>query len=680
MIFARFIDKNFTLFLLITFLIFFSCKSRELSGNSEGQEMPKVIKEIGIKSASLASQRSIRLAITAFLPTQREFKAENDFGKYFAEALISGLKADQKRLKIFERTRLDVLLKENQLSLSGLIGRDQAKKIGELAPIDYILTGTYTKLTDIIEVNGRIIDAVSGEIIITFSRKVSLSSQIANLFDQRDISKDAHAANGGQKKCDKDLSLISNLLNDFTSARKVQKLADNAVKIPFDNNCGKIHLDIIVQFKKHKIYNIAYTGFLNKTLYEIKKPSDDLRASYILSYFYSEGWIEDDQWKAGMEIVRKSDERFMPGYACFLFRSHGLSEEKLARQRKRIDQFFQLAKGNRLGMPVNINFDQAFYIMISSLHNYLTPRDVASIFHIYEKYSDELSAPNTRGIYQILKGIYDSDIDRQKNAIILNWIIKNFNQGQASISLAEDMIEFIKYLKYNIKNKKRALAEEGKNVKDELLRYQGHFEIFKRQCSPQIAKSMPLTKFDWEIKKRSIFCLEMELDCPGLVPSVAELVKKLAHNSSKVKLEAMEYLLKMNENALPMEKELIKVIRKAERKIKVPDNQKIIKSTLEIFANINTQNKDAHEIILRLAIRGYQDAIKSIGKIGEPFVPLLIRELGTDDFYNKVSIVQILGSLESKAKPALSKLHSELKKTKNDRLRDEINQAINQIR
>jgi len=49
------------------------------------------------------------------------------------------------------RTRLDAILKEQQLILTDLMKPAAALKIGELVPIDALLSGTYTKLKSYID-------------------------------------------------------------------------------------------------------------------------------------------------------------------------------------------------------------------------------------------------------------------------------------------------------------------------------------------------------------------------------------------------------------------------------------------------------------------------------------------------------------------------------------------------
>ena len=144
----------------------------------------KVGADMALRCAALAKDRAIRLAVLPFTPTQAQFSAEAGcgFGAYFTEGLIGALGAHPEKIRLFERSRLDAITKENALSLSGLISREEAKKIGELAPIDYILTGTFTKLTSYIEVDGRILDVVSGEIKAAFSQRIEVTPDIRSLF------------------------------------------------------------------------------------------------------------------------------------------------------------------------------------------------------------------------------------------------------------------------------------------------------------------------------------------------------------------------------------------------------------------------------------------------------------------------------------------------------------------
>ena len=68
-------------------------------------------------------------------------------------------------LKIVDRKELSSVLKEIKLSMAGITNDKNAKKIGELAGADYLLTGNMELLANIYYVNVKVIEVATGETI-----------------------------------------------------------------------------------------------------------------------------------------------------------------------------------------------------------------------------------------------------------------------------------------------------------------------------------------------------------------------------------------------------------------------------------------------------------------------------------------------------------------------------------
>ncbi|HNJ72918.1 MAG TPA: FlgO family outer membrane protein, partial [bacterium] len=83
-------------------------------------EYGKVIKELAAKiQSSNTTGKPQRLAVVTFVPTKTDAENKNEFGEYITESLISAL-GRTKQFRLFERRRLDVVLKENALMMSDL--------------------------------------------------------------------------------------------------------------------------------------------------------------------------------------------------------------------------------------------------------------------------------------------------------------------------------------------------------------------------------------------------------------------------------------------------------------------------------------------------------------------------------------------------------------------------------
>lgn len=77
------------------------------------------------------------------------------------------------KVKVIERSLLGKVLSELKIQNSGAIEATQVKEIGKLAGVDVILTGLMYKTgLDELEINSRLIDAGTGEILASSSNKV----------------------------------------------------------------------------------------------------------------------------------------------------------------------------------------------------------------------------------------------------------------------------------------------------------------------------------------------------------------------------------------------------------------------------------------------------------------------------------------------------------------------------
>ncbi|MBN1351133.1 hypothetical protein JXJ21_17060 [candidate division KSB1 bacterium] len=85
------------------------------------------------------------------------------FGRFISEKLISKL-FETKRFRVIERSRLDQVLDEIQLSQLGVIEPDLAKRLGKLLGAEAIVTGTITDLGDGFDINARIVDTQTGDV------------------------------------------------------------------------------------------------------------------------------------------------------------------------------------------------------------------------------------------------------------------------------------------------------------------------------------------------------------------------------------------------------------------------------------------------------------------------------------------------------------------------------------
>ncbi len=143
--------------------------------NKKEEPLPKEIivsKEPVLPSGALTydpasvTQVGERLAI-AVLPFQGKGESQN-YVDAATDKMILQL-VNLRRFRVIERWKLDELLKEQELQVSGVVDEKTAVEIGRVAGADAIILGNITIIGSMTTVNARVIDTQSSEVIVAKS-------------------------------------------------------------------------------------------------------------------------------------------------------------------------------------------------------------------------------------------------------------------------------------------------------------------------------------------------------------------------------------------------------------------------------------------------------------------------------------------------------------------------------
>ncbi len=129
----------------------------------------------------LFSQDQLRIAIMDF----QNLSSLSDLDyleKAIPEILITDLSLS-KEIKIVERTRLEEILKEMQLSLSGVVDQDKIIEVGKIAGAKAILTGSIIKAGETFRIDSRLIDSSTGEVILAEKKEWSSENEVIAAID-----------------------------------------------------------------------------------------------------------------------------------------------------------------------------------------------------------------------------------------------------------------------------------------------------------------------------------------------------------------------------------------------------------------------------------------------------------------------------------------------------------------
>jgi len=111
-------------------------------------------------------EKNLKTKTVAVLPFKNLNSTEKISGTSVSEKIIHEL-VKRGKLKVVERTRIDKIIKELKLELSGLINTDKAVKIGKLLAVDALITGSINNRENKTEIFVRVIDVESGLILKT---------------------------------------------------------------------------------------------------------------------------------------------------------------------------------------------------------------------------------------------------------------------------------------------------------------------------------------------------------------------------------------------------------------------------------------------------------------------------------------------------------------------------------
>jgi TolB-like protein len=104
-----------------------------------------------------------------------------ELGRFLAEELSVALSEAGKGFEVVDRTHLKSLLKEHQLAQTGLIDPKTARKLGEIAGVQGLITGTITPFGDSIRVAVKVLDTETAKVIAGSRADIAKTKAIEEL-------------------------------------------------------------------------------------------------------------------------------------------------------------------------------------------------------------------------------------------------------------------------------------------------------------------------------------------------------------------------------------------------------------------------------------------------------------------------------------------------------------------
>ncbi len=664
----------FTLALLISTSLSLAQKARKYTDVTD--ELAKKV------VATPVSTVPFRLAVVPFAATKFSVETSTQFGDYLTETIIGALAGHPAKIKLFERTRLDAVLKEQEFILTDLMKPAAALKIGQLVPIDALLSGTYTKLKSYIDVSARLIDVASGEILMSYNGRIKMNKNLATLFKNSTnlvvinntqplpangnpvnvtVNNTINTGNNESKKTKEEICKERSVefiarLSDLSSTDKINKLVNDAIKIPFDNVCGKFHYEIMYNFAKYKIQDNNYQRFILQTLDTITNPTSDNRSFEIFQFLAADKVIDEAEWLAGLHAMSRVGNYTLSSYLRIFFIKAPLNDE--ATSLKRIDTFLRLAQENKIGLPRPLPIEAVFFEMMESL------RDNTRLSrYIFKNYSKQfrLDEESKSKVFHELDYLYQYETDLTKKTETVNWISEFFNDN-AYPKAHEHLYEFARHFELT------DYEDRNEKIREEFP--EEDLKILVSRCQSKFSSYATLTPYPSQKEDRINFCVTYNVPIAGVIPSMQEAGALLRGTNLDEQLRVVKLLTLMNNRPKVIENDLIILFdkRTLEDRGKLNEIQTI---AIEILGNIKTQNPKAINHMINVLPNYGNDtkaAEESLVKIGKAAVPALIARLDktTDqDGGLQYQLITILGKIGKDANAAERSINRILKINRN---------------
>lgn len=118
-----------------------------------------------------------------------------ELGRFLAEEFSVALAASGKGFEVVDRSHLRVLLQEHKLSLTGLVEPKTARKLGKIAGVEALITGTLTPFGDSVRIAIKILDTNTAKLISGTTGNIAKTKAIEELL-AREIEPSTLTASG----------------------------------------------------------------------------------------------------------------------------------------------------------------------------------------------------------------------------------------------------------------------------------------------------------------------------------------------------------------------------------------------------------------------------------------------------------------------------------------------------
>jgi len=150
-------------------------------GLAQAADLKEGVEQVAVQLAkSVPEGRVFRVAVTDFPDLQG---VTSDLGRYIAERLTTRL-SQAPKFRVIERRRLSLVLGELKFSMSDLVDPSKAKRLGQMLGVEGLVVGSISDLGNQVEVDARIIEIETSNILPGVSASISKDQVVGQLLTQ----------------------------------------------------------------------------------------------------------------------------------------------------------------------------------------------------------------------------------------------------------------------------------------------------------------------------------------------------------------------------------------------------------------------------------------------------------------------------------------------------------------
>ena len=142
-------------------------------------------KELKSLSSAMAEKIYITgkktIAVVDFVDLQGNI---TELGRFLAEEFSVNLADAGRGFEVVDRNHLKAILAEHKLYTTGLIDQQTAKKLGQIAGVDALVTGTITPFGDSVRLSVKILGTATAKVIAASSCDIPKTKAISGLIDK----------------------------------------------------------------------------------------------------------------------------------------------------------------------------------------------------------------------------------------------------------------------------------------------------------------------------------------------------------------------------------------------------------------------------------------------------------------------------------------------------------------